>query len=339
MSRIIRRGITLKPRRRFDVENRKFQFVEIPTGKVLDAVRLYSYHDIYGKIDFISAEDLDNFYTPDDMDVEIDLDLEALVLSGSTFNNDLRIRPPGLDDDWNQPMDNTAVEIWVPYFKVFNESTYFMIQVNFNWGEDKGGGANYARFRVVPDTVTGSPNQNELTFKLHQINYGTGQGTEQTVNDLRKYPDYNGTDVAYRIRFYIDDVTDTVKVKILGDYTGATEHTLSKTPPPGVDYCDYHRWKLASFFGDQDNSSTARTAISYMQFLKGDGEGSRIVYHVSRNGGSDWLEQSGDSMIVSGYDYEDLDLSSQGSGERELLVRASVRWPALLKGLGMAWEA
>lgn len=309
--------------------------IPFPAGRSVDSVRLYAYHDIYGTIPFNSAEDLEDFYSSSGDILRVDPDNGHLI-EGPNFDRPY-YRPAGMAVNWDQPLDNTAVEIFCPFFKVFNEFSYHILEIHFNDGGSQGGGNNYAQLIVQPDTTTGSPNQNELTFILKYVNYGVTQDTD-SVNDLRKYPDHTGEDVGYRLKFYLDEDTDTAMVDILGDYSGASETTLSVTSPAGVDYCDDHHLRLFSFFADPDDTTTARTAIDYFKILKGDDEGNRIIYELSRDGGSNWAVKEGDSWFTSGYNKTDIDLSGQGAGDGELLLKVKLRWPALLKGLGLSWE-
>lgn len=312
--------------------------VAIPTGREQDSVRLYAYHDIYGTMHFTTDEDIDNFYQNGTDRFIINPDGGGLIRPvGDTGSPDIWYRPDGMEDNWNQPRDNTKVEIEVPFFKVFNESAYQMLTIRFNHGGSLGGGDNYAEIKISPDITTGSPNQNQLNFDLRYVNYGVTQDTD-SGSDLRKYPNYSGTDVAYTIQFWVDGDTDKCHVSIIGDYTGATATNLEVSSPPGVDYCDDSHIQIYSFFGDVENTSTARTQIDAWRILKGDDEGNRLVYYLSRDGGSNWTSgKIGDSWFTDGYDEDDISLSSLASGDKTLMLKIELRWPALVKGFGLAW--
>jgi hypothetical protein len=315
----------------------RIQSVAFPCGRIQDSVRLYAYHDLYRTMRFTSDKDLEDFYLNGSDELEINGDGGGLITpSGQSGFLDAWFRPDEMDDNWNQPRDNRAVSIWVPFFKVFNESAYQMLSIRFNHGGDQGGGANYAEIKVSPDTTTGSPNQNQLDFTLRYVNYGVQQDSD-TDTDLRKYPTYTGTDVAYEIRFWIDDDTDKAHAWIKGNYTGATAIELEVSSPPGVDYCNDSHIQIFSFFGDPDETSTARTQIDYWRLLKGDDEGNRLVYKISRDGGTTWTSKTGDTWFTDGYDKDDIDISAQPNGDKTLIVRIELRWPAMQKGFGMAW--
>jgi len=319
------------------------QTIPIPIGDSVDSVRLYGWHDIYGTLRFMSADDLADFYseTGDPMRVETD-SLYGNMISkpGSGTLGDIWYRPTNLPEgelNWNQPRNNTAVSVWTNGFEVLTESASMqLLTVRFNHGGDKGGGANYAELSIVPDPTTGSPNQNRLDANLRYVNYGVTQDTD-TVKIYRNYPTYADNIAAYEIRFEIDGDNDNAVAKILRQ--GGSWQTLTVSSPPGTDYCDNSHWVIFNMWSDPDSVSGGITALSYFRIRKGDDESaSRITYKVSRDGGSNWASVNGEAQSTSGYWYTDVDLSGQGAGS-EVLIRVELTWPAYIRGIGLAWEA
>jgi hypothetical protein len=309
----------------------------LPVGQSPDAVQLYGYHDIYGTIDFNGSADLQQFPATISKALKIDT-ANGYLIPGEDFTTAAfpGFQPEALDTYWDQPLDATQiVSIRVPFFKVNVEtSTYQILTIRFNWGGDKGGGDNYAQLKITPDTTTGSPNQNNLDFTLTYYNYGALQDTD-TYSGLRKYPDYTGDDLGYELQFWLDDSTNRAYVKIIPD-EGA-EDTLYVTSPTDLTYCDTHSWHIYSFWNDV---TKVETAIDWFRILKEASEDDRVIYKISRDGGTNWVSVIGDDWFVSGYNTTSVDFTGGSpplpAGNGNLLLKIELRWPAIVKGYGMA---
>jgi len=320
------------------VDTGQLLLADIPTGRKVDDVRLYAYHDLYGTVDFDNESDFDFLYLDrvtnikDDYFINYD---EYYLHSLAEVGINLYYKWYIPDDDGDaiyidQPRDNTPIELWCPFFKEeSNLAANYYLNVHFN--NNDIGGTWYARFEVYPHVG----DDDYIDVKLTAYQAGVAQAGASSGSTLRLY---GGEEVAYRFRFRIDEVEDKYYVDIYGDYSGSAEFTLEVTPPAGVDTQTNSYFSIIGIRASEIVTKN-RTAIKHLKYLKETSEADRITYKLSRDGGTTWASVSGDDIVETGYGYDDVDLSGQGAGSGVINIKATdIYYPAIIKGVGLAWE-
>jgi len=309
----------------FGIPTGKVFTMAIPTGRVIDSVRLYASYSEYGTLNFDSSSDLQSFAVSAAELIDVDLDNNYLI-RGDSFSTSETVffQPYGGQYHWSMN-ENYAVlaRVKVPYFKVLNEVTNTIMEIHFNYGIS----SYYSKFEVKADTTTGAPSQNRIDFTL--TGFGDGTPDTDTVKGYRKLA--GGDDVDYTFTFFLTG-THGNNVEIKCDHPDWTNTTLSIDRVGQANTYGDGSFRLYELQDDTD----VQTAIS--QFSN---TGlNPLDFYITRDNGTAWAHVDAEDMGEGDQTgvYADVDLSGQGNGDKEIILQAYVRWPGMVRGLGMAWS-
>jgi len=314
------------------------QTYEIPAGRSVDSVRLYWYADHYGRYDFNDDSVLQDWYNAgvgsgykDDGGYIIDETNGYLV-----GNPDVPYADRGVlwftPQNWAQQLttDGLGSSTARHYFHQ-NASVPQVVGLRINDVAITNAGdecfrlvfnyfdsGNYVRLSLSRKDA------DEWTFTLDPY-INTVKGTSATLDVSDSYTDFVLT-------FSILPSTDKSRVTI----TGMTDDTPTTLGTLDVDRSEQAKQYIKIERMWNSEVDDGHVGLKWFEIYTYSGEPDRVVFKISRDGGTTWTNHT--PSYNTAHSNTDVDISSQPAGNKTLILRAELRWPAVLYGMGLAWS-
>jgi hypothetical protein len=298
---------------------------EIPTGRILDTVRIYYDIDQFGRYEFQdvdSVQDWRNESCSDTTKGGYLIDNTADCLKG---NKDLS--EPNRGTLWLQPKN------WV---RELVSGDLIPEYYNQSIGEE-------LRFRV--NDISGA--ENDIVFQCY-FNYKPGA----PIN----FADFSivilaGGGIRFYLKKYLNSALITtdyfdlpgstdyiVELLIASTFVLAraynTDYELQDFMSIAMDAQSLKRFTILTMQNSDRAGETGNIGIQWLEIGSVD-KSNRIVLECSRDGGTTWESFTPDD--INGFTYHDFDLSGQPDGTGTIKVKATLTWPGSLYGFAASW--
>jgi hypothetical protein len=301
---------------------------EIPTGRKLDSVRLYHYKDQYGRCTFDDDSVLQDWWN------DIDAAYEEYGGYRIDETNGYLVGNPDVASANRGPL----------YFSPQDWAQQFITGMGTDrlpWTQNANGGRFMLRIDDLAITNNGESafqfvfnyqdTDNLCLFSIERkdASYWTCklEAYQGGIVDDSDSGDIADSYTSFILRASIDGALDKCQVTIFDADMNELDVLIVDMAEETKRYIYIKRlWN-----SDLDDG---HVGLKWFEILPYTGESDRLVFKISRDGGTTWTSETPEYSTA--YTYSDVNISAQPDGDNTIILKAELTWPAVVYGFGFA---
>ena len=307
------------------------QTVAIPSGRLLDTVRLYYSIDSFGRYTFTDSaalQDWNNTGCSDNTLGGFSIDTANGYLVGnpalaSANRGKLYLKPKSFTRS-NQAGDQVeafyeqdtadSIRLKLDDLPIYGTIGDIVFKCRFNY-KPLSSLSSWAEFYVE---VIG-----DNSYRFHLDSYIVDVLTHSDTSDQ----DYSNN---YIVRLgFTSDPAECVIVSIYDNEMNILDYIKC-----AMTWQTSRKFRIETMKNSEFAGETGRVGLEWMDIYRAV-QSDRVRFDLSRDGGTTWTQYIPPDSQGSGY--HDVSLASQPTGDRTLILKATLYWPAMLYGVGLAW--